>query len=72
MIYKIEIPESLRTCAGLPKKPSGQYSQREVMEFIARLDESRRDCKTKLELLVGMIDKSNANAQKVLNEKNKR
>lgn len=62
LIYTVEVPEALRSCANLPKRPSGTYTEREVAEFIARLDNARKDCKTKLEELVGLIDNQNKNA----------
>ena len=62
LIYTVEVPEALRSCANLPKRPHDTYTEREVSEFIARLDDARKDCKTKLEELVGLIDRQNENA----------
>lgn len=62
LIYTFDIPQSLRSCANLPKRPTGNYTQKDVGEFIARLDTARRDCKTKLGELVDLIDRQNANA----------
>jgi hypothetical protein len=68
LIYTIEIPAALRTCSGLPKRPTGVYTEREVGEFIAKLNDARLNCKLKLKELTALIDKQNANALKLKEE----
>jgi hypothetical protein len=68
LIYTVEIPAALRTCAGLPTRPSGVYTEREVAEFIIKLNAARRDCKLKLKEIVNLIDKQNENALKLKEE----
>jgi len=72
LIYTVEVPEALRTCASLPPRPSGTYTQREVSLFIVRLDNARKDCKIKLEELVKLIDVQNQNALELKNERTKK
>jgi hypothetical protein len=64
----VEIPAALRTCSGLPKRPTGIYTQREVGEFIIKLNSARLDCKLKLKEIIGLIDKQNENALKLKEE----
>lgn len=62
LIYTVEVPQALRSCAGLPKRPVGEYTERDVAEFIIRLNAARKDCKIKLKELVDLIERQNANA----------
>lgn len=65
LIYTIEIPVALRDCADLPKRPSGEYTQREVAAFIARLNDARKDCKNKLHSLRDLVDDQNRNVNEM-------
>lgn len=40
-----KIPKSLLECSVEPKKPKGEFTQREVAVYILRLQAALRDCK---------------------------
>lgn len=44
-------PESLRSCREPPDPPGPDATQRDVANYIARLDDARQDCADKLEAL---------------------
>lgn len=43
-----QVSPAIRTCPDQPKKPTGEYTQRDVASFTAKLNAAHRACKSNL------------------------
>lgn len=51
-------PEALLTCRVQPPAPRGEYTQRDVAAYIARLAEAGEDCRSKLSAVKKWADEN--------------
>lgn len=47
-VAPVAVPAGLLTCKPAPKKPSGEYTQRDVGVYVVGLHEAHADCESKL------------------------
>ncbi|TWI38220.1 Rz1-like lysis system protein LysC [Paracoccus sulfuroxidans] len=56
-VVPIRIPENLLTCKDSPKKPDGDYTQKDVGVYIVDLHEAHADCKTRLKAVGDAVNR---------------
>lgn len=57
-----EIPAYLRECRDAPRAPTGDFTQKEVSQFTAKLAGAYVDCKTKHGAILKIIDETKIKA----------
>ena len=56
----VHVPEELRECPGLPAKPTGDYTQRDVADYLAQLSRVAQTCKVRLDAVDDILDRQEA------------
>ena len=54
----VHVPEELRSCPAIPATPVGDYTQRDVADYVARLHITARECKVNLNAVDGILDEA--------------